>query len=383
MSKVDSLLAHELQLQRVATELLRKGLYPSLDAAYKAIRAILLEAETITSPTKLKATERAINKAVNEALEKGWSEYTKELTNIAIYDASYYAQLIGAGAVTLKVPGKRSIADYVQSALMSLNDSGLPKAGVWAKFVKDNIDSFTEQVNNIVVSGYTNNRTVKQVEKDIMLFAGHYQKRTDGKKIWIHGKGSIRAEALARTGLQHYAQSAREAMIEDNLDIIDREYPIVTFDNRLSDTCRNIAVQYPNGWPVGKSPVGRPPYHFSCRTSLIVGIKGAGDPRVGVKRPALGSGENYESGDRYRGRKSTAAGEFKPEQVNANIGFGTWLRRQDPVFVQDVLGKTRAELFLNGGLPLDRMSDAYGRQLTLAELMEREKAAFKRAGLSG
>jgi hypothetical protein len=202
-------------------------------------------------------------------------------------------------------------------------------------------------------------------------------------KQFSEGLARQQVEALARTGLQHYAQSAREAMIEDNLDIIDREYPVVAFDNRLSSTCRNIAVTYPNGWPVGKSPVGRPPFHFNCRTSLIVGIKGAVDPRIGVKRPALGSGENYESGDRYKGRKSTAAGEFKPEQVNANIGFGTWLKRQDEAFVVDVLGKKRAELFLKGGLPLDRMSNAYGRQLTLAELIDREKAAFTRAGLSG
>jgi len=391
MSKVDSLLAHELQLQRVATELLRKGLYPSLDAAYKAIRAILLEAETITSPTKLKATERAITKAVNEALEKGWSEYTKELTAIAIYDASYYAQLIGAGAVTLKVPGKRSIADYVQSALMSLSSGQVPKVGVWADFVRDNISGYAEQVNNLVKAGYVNNATVQQTARTIKQFS--------------EGLARHQVEALARTGLQHYAQSAREAMIEDNLDIIDREYPIVTFDNRLSSTCRGIAVEYPNGWEVNKSPVGRPPFHYQCRTTLIVGIKGAGDPRIGVKRPAIGSGDNYPKDGlakkkyrelpdgtfeeytdqvkpKYRGRRDSENGRFNVEQVNANIGFGTWLKRQDPVFVQDVLGKTRAELFLKGGLPLDRMSDAMGRQLTLAELIEREKAAFTRAGMA-
>jgi hypothetical protein len=368
MSQLNDLLRHELELQRVATQLIKQGIYPSLDEAYKAVRAILLNAETITSPTKLKATERAINKAINEALTKGWSNYTKELTGIAIYDASYYAQLIGgyAGA-TLKEPGKKAISDFIESALMSLTSGKSPKVGVWAEFVRDNVESYSAQVNNLVKAGYVNNATVGQMTTAIRQFN--------------QGLARQQAEALARTGLQHYSQQARNAMISDNLDIVAREYPVVTFDNRISSTCVSIGTKYANGWPVGKSPVGYPPYHYNCRTSIIAGLKGKGDPRDGLERPAIGSGENYESGDTYKGRRSSAKGEFDIERIEATTGFGTWLKRQDDAFVTDVLGKRRADLFLKGGLPIERLSDAYGRPLTLAELLERDRASFVKAGL--
>ena len=366
MSKVDSLLAHELQLQRVATELLRKGLYPSLDAAYKAIRAILLEAETITSPTKLRTVERAITKAVNEALEKGWSEYTKELEKIAIYDASWYAQLIGAGAVTMKVPGKRSIADYVQSALMSLSSGQIPKVGLWADFVRENISGYAEQVNNLVKAGYVNNATVQQTARTIKQFS--------------EGLAKQQAEILARTGLRHYSEQAREAMAQDNLDVIEKRYYLSVFDNRRTVTCASL---HSRTWDIDDDSYVRLPAHYGCRSVYLYLLKGQSQP--GGEMPALGSGENYpEDADRKpkdRGRASTKAGIFKPEQIKANSGVDSWLRKQDRAFVIDNLGATRAKLFLDGGLPINRMADAWGRPLKLEDLITKEREAFRKAGL--
>jgi hypothetical protein len=368
VSKIDDLLAHELQLQRVATQLINKGLYPSLEAAYKAIRLILLDSETITSPTKLRTVERAINKAVNEALEKGWSEYTKELTSIAVYDSSYYAQLIGGTAATLKVPGKRSIADYVQSALMSLSSGQVPRVGVWADFVQENISGYAAQVNNLVKAGYVNNATVQQTARTIKQFSD--------------GLARQQAEALARTGLRHYTEAAREAMAQDNLDIIEKRYYLSVFDNRRTVTCASL---HGRTWDINDDSYVRLPAHFGCRSVYLYLLKGQSQP--GGDMPAIGSGKNYpEDADKkpkYRGRASTKAGIFQPEQIKANSGVDSWLRKQDRAFVIDNLGAARAKLFLDGGLPINRMADAWGKPLTLAELMEREKAAFTRAGLSG
>ena len=104
-----------------------------------------------------------------------------------------------------------------------------------------------------------------------------------------------------------------------------------------------------------------------------------GDPRKGIDRAATGSGPEYERGDTYKGKKDVGA--FEIEQVPADMSFGAWLKMQDREFVIDSLGATRAKLFLDGKLPLDRMSDAYGRELTLAELRAKYADAFKRAGL--
>jgi hypothetical protein len=390
MSKIDDLLQHELGLQRVATQLINKGLYPSLEAAYKAIRLILLDSETITSPTKLRTVERAINKAVNEALEKGWGEYSKELTNIAVYDSSFYAQLIGGTAATLKVPGKRSIADYVQSALMSLSSGQVPKVGLWADFVQENISGYAAQVNNLVKAGYVNNATVQQTARTIKQFSD--------------GLARQQAETLARTGLRHYTEAARDAMAEDNADIIDARVYVATFDNRTTLGCASLHLKE---WKLSDDSYVRLPRHYNCRSVYIYRLKGQTQyDLLSTDRPAIGSGASYPKDGlakkkyrelpdgtfeeytdqvkpKYRGRRDSENGRFDVEQVKASTGFGTWLKRQDEAFVVDVLGKKRAELFLKGGLPLDRMSDGFGRQLTLAELIKREKAAFTRAGLSG
>jgi hypothetical protein len=109
-------------------------------------------------------------------------------------------------------------------------------------------------------------------------------------------------------------------------------------------------------------------------------------PEDGVTRKKLrrlpdGTYEEYDAqvNPKYRGKRDV--GKFKVEQVSSKTGFGSWLRDQDEAFVVDALGAKRAELFLKGGLPIDRMSDAFGRELTLSELAVKERAAFERAGL--
>lgn len=358
---INQLLQHELYLQRVATSLINKGLFKSLDDAVAAVRLILLDAETIQSPTKLNAVNRAIKKAIEEAMAPAWQQYTDELLELAVFDAEFYAELSGLPVV----PGVQQIDDFVQSALMSLSAGQVPKVGTWSDFVRENISGMTEQINNLVKAGYINGATVNQIARTVRQFGDGLSKQ--------------QAESLARTGTQHYSQSARRAMVNDNLDIVSREYPLVTFDNRTSKKCISINVQYPDGWSVNESPVGYPPYHFSCRTQIVYGLKGMGDPRKGIDRAATGSGPEYERGEKYKGKKDIGA--FEIEQVPADMSFGAWLKMQDREFVIDSLGATRAKLFLDGKLPLDRLSDAYGRELTLPELRAKYTDAFKRAGL--
>jgi hypothetical protein len=367
MSKIDDLLQHELGLQRIATQLLNKGIYPSLDEAYKAVRLILLDSESITSPTKLKAVERKINAAVTEALNKGWSEYTRELTGIAIYDSSYYANLIGAGAgVTLKEPGKKAISNFVEAALMSLSSGQRKDVGTWGEFVRKNVSGYTEQVNNLVKAGYINGATVGQMTRTI--------------KQYSDGLARQGAESLARTGLRHYSEAAREAMAQNNSDILEARVYFSVLDNRTTIGCGSLHLKE---WKFGDDSYVRLPRHFGCRAIYLYRVKGQTQAELlGGKRPSIGSGPEFERGDRYTGRRSTQRGEFKPEQVNSTIGFGTWLKRQNHEFVTDVLGARRADLFLKGGLPIERMSSAFGRELSLAELMRREKSAFTRSGLS-
>lgn len=365
MNQVTETLKHEVYLQRLATEMVNKKLFPSLDAAFKAIRLILLDAETITSPAKLNAVTREITKAVNEALTSGWDDVTKELEAVAVYDAGWNAAVLGAVADTkLSVPGKKSITDYVAKSLMSLTSGQTPKVGTWAEFVQDNVTGYAAQVNNLVKSGYVNGATVGQMTSAVRQFN--------------EGLGKQQAESLARTGVRHYTEGARDAMAQDNSDIIQSRIYVATFDNRTTVGCASLSGKE---YKLSDDSYVRVPRHFNCRSVYIFRLKG--QPLPDFDRPAVGSGPDYPEDakkmPKYKGKRDI--GKFNLEQVSSKTGFGSWLRDQDEAFVVDTLGAKRAKLFLDGGLPIDRMSDAFGRELTLDELMQRDKDAFRKAGL--
>lgn len=356
---INQLLRQELYLQRVATSLINKGLFKSLDDAVAAVRLILLDAETIQSPTKLNAVNRAIKQAIEEAMTPAWQQYTDELLELAVFDAEFYAELSGLPVV----PGAQQIDDFVQSALMSLSAGQVPKVGTWADFVRENVSGMTEQINNLVKAGYINGATVNQIARTVRQFGDGLSKQ--------------QADALARTGLAHYNQAARSALAKDNEDILQSRVFFAVFDNRTSLGCRSLHLRE---WPIDDDSYVRLPRHFNCRSQYLLKLKGqTTDELLSVKRAATGSGPEYERGDTYKGKKDIGA--FEIEQVPADMSFGAWLKMQDREFVIDSLGATRAKLFLDGKLPLDRMSDAYGRELTLAELRAKYAGAFKLAGL--
>lgn len=69
-------------------------------------------------------------------------------------------------------------------------------------------------------------------------------------------------------------------------------------------------------------------------------------------------------------------------QVPEDTDYEKFLRTKSRDFVSEVLGKSKAKLFLDGGLHLRDLVTAAGDELPLSVLRERERAAWKRAGLS-
>jgi len=365
MSLTADQLRHEAMLQRVATGLLKTNVYPSLADAYKSVREILLAQEEIKSAAQLNRITKAISKSVTEIYSAGWQEATKELQSLAVYESSYYSELIGKwNDVELATPGSRSIIDYVNAALMVLGEGERAKVGAWAEFVNTSVVEYIEQYNNLVKIGYTRGATVQQIARSL--------------KTFNDGLAKQQAEALARTGVMHYAQSAREAMAVDNRDIIDKRYFLAMLDNRTSLGCRSL---HGRTWQLEDDSYVRLPRHFRCRSSYVYLLEGQDKP-IGMA-PAIGSGADYPTDDdkkpTYKGRKDL--GTFKIEQVPADISPDTWLRQQSREFVIDSLGKTRAELFLDGGLKIESMTDTFGNPLTLEQLRERDSKAFAKIGI--
>ena len=371
---------HTLQVQRFATKLLNAEIYPSLSEAYRAARLILLDQEQITSISQLNKITREITKAVEAAQIPAWQAVTKELDGFAVYDSNYYANLISTTAgVALSVPADEKILSYINKSLMSLQSGNRVSAGLWGEFVKDSIGNVAETYNDAVKASFANNETIGQAVKRIKT-------ATDG--ILQHD-----AEALARTGVQHYAVRARQAMAKDNANVIEREVPIVTFDNRTSFRCLGIGSKYgKKGWPVGEAPQGYPPYHFNCRTTLGYLVKG--QKELEGNRAAVGGKKGEVAKDAFEGRKDRKRKPgkvkrrgrqddkfFDPGQVKATTQIDKWVRNQPIWFQESLLGKTRAELFRKGKMRLSKFTDATGEQLTIDELRAVDSKAFKMAGL--
>jgi SPP1 gp7 family putative phage head morphogenesis protein len=179
------------------------------------------------------------------------------------------------------------------------------------------------------------------------------------------------AESVTRTAVQHISNEARSMYFEANEDLIEEEMFVATLDGRTTAICRaNDGTIH----PVGEGP--QPPLHWNCR-SLRVAV--FNQTLIG-DRPAKAWLEKDMEGltkDEQRELKRRLTG-----RVPANTTYQQFLERQTADFQKEVLGVTKAELFRNGGLKLDKFVDMNsGREFTLEQLAKAEPAAFRRAGL--
>ena len=364
MSYVQDSDRHNLYLQRLASGLLRTQVFPTLEEAYKAARLILLDAGEIRNLRQLNSVLRKVDASTVKITAAGLDEVTKELQAIAIYEASYYAALVGGySGATLSVPGNKTITDFINQSLMSLTSGERVTAGLWGDFIGNQIASTGAIYNNAIKASFVNKESVSQAVTRMRQAT----------------QGLLRREyeTLTRTGLQHYAIQARRAMADDNKDILETEFPLVTFDNRISSTCMSISARYPKGWPLNDSPIGYPPYHFNCRTSIIYLLKGQRTPSG--TRSAVGGKDTETAAEafdrrqdrtdkkvRYRGKRDSEI--FDPGQVSASKTIGGWLKEQPIWFQNSTLGVKRAEAFRAGKLELKNIADIAGRPLTLDEL---------------
>ena len=353
----------EVYISRFASYLRNEYSTPNLEDAYKQARLILLEAEAILSRKQLNLLTAAVSTAIAESTNASWTRVTNELDELAALESSYYAKMFGdVNSVVLAVPLAADVIDSVTKSKLSL-DSG--QKGVWAKFTKENTDSVTKMFVEQIKTGYGESESIGQINKRLKAVSSGVLKN--------------QAEALIRTGVSHYAQESRKAMANANKDIIDREIPSVTFDNRISDTCMSLSARYPDGWILNKSPVGYPPYHFRCRTFItflikgqknLTGTKAALEGRKGRKAEGLFEGKKERlrtrSQVRYEGRKDSDI--FKAGQIKADKPFSRFLRTQPDWYIKDTLGEKRGQAFIDGKLDLSNLTDESLSPLTLAEI---------------
>ncbi len=201
------------------------------------------------------------------------------------------------------------------------------------------------------------------------------------------------AESIARTAVNHISNQSRREFLLENRAFFDSEQYVATLDSRTSPVCRSLDGRR---YGVGEGPI--PPVHINCRSLRVAVIDG----EVLGRRPFKASTERQlitefaeENGlgavrrrkDLPRGTKG-AFDSFARQRIRAltgtvpaKVNYGEFLTRQSAAFQNDVLGPTRARLFRQGNLTLDKFVDRTGREIPLDELAGRQRQAFIDAGL--
>lgn len=207
------------------------------------------------------------------------------------------------------------------------------------------------------------------------------------------------SDALVRSALGHISAEARDQTFQANShllrylewnSILDGRTTIqwcIPRDNKLY-TLDKKPVKHSFAWGAGPGRI-----HWRCRSTSVAVTKPSDRltldvdtplpdtrPFVAFRKPdnvdlpkpaARMSLDQYIKALRDAGYSRSEIARFKERflgRVPRDTDYGTFLRRQPRDFIEDVLGKQRAELFIDGKLKLNKFYNDNGRFLKLEEL---------------
>ena len=180
--------------------------------------------------------------------------------------------------------------------------------------------------------------------------------QTIARRVRDVGQVSRRsAETITRTAVNHISNAAQTDLAKSNPGLIKAYRWESVLDGRTSSICRsNDGRTFKPAEAQGKLPA-----HLNCRSRMA---------------PVTYADRAFQ---KIPGRERTSM----TGQVPADTNYNQWLTGQSAKFQNEVLGPTRAKLFRQGDLPLDKMVDRSGREYTLAELRSRNGELFDELGL--
>lgn len=377
---------HQLYVHRFTSQMINEYINTGLIDSYNSVRLLLADLDLRWTRREQAAIQKAVAKAIQATMSAAWANVMMQYELFAVAEAAFAANALATfNDVKPIETAQQKIIRYATESLMSMKDGDLSQVGTWGDFVQANTDAHVRTYDSIIRGAFAKGRIDTEKTPTIAQITKQLRDKTNGLL-------KTQAETLARTGIIHYASQANRAFAEDNKDIIEREVPLVTFDNRTSNICLHIGAQYgERGWLVGKSPIGYPSYHWSCRTVIVYltkgqkSLKGTRAAVGGVNSPEAQAryerrnaalqarreaGEKAASQVRYRGRKDT---EFKAGQIPANTKIDDWLIRQPVWFIESTLGKKMAKAFIDGQISLKDVADSNLRPMSYQALVEAGK----------
>lgn len=233
--------------------------------------------------------------------------------------------------LSVSLPSQSYMAALAEEALVL----GQPAAEFWARQENGLRQAFAREMRLGLQAGETIPQLMRRIRGGT---------RAGAPIPGIMSAARHQAVALARTSAASVGNSARFAVFESNLDVIQEYVHLSRLDGRTSQPC---ILRAGKRWdaatrePIGhKLPFQPPPIHMNCRSVLVVRVRG-GD---------LPTNQNGEA----------------------------WFKALSPG-EQDVLfGRSRAELYRSGDIDLRQLFDQTGRPVPLSALRADESNAADR-----
>lgn len=258
-----------------------------------------------------------------------------------------------AGAVPAVVqvhfPVAGVTAEQVYAAAMSRPFQGR-LLSEWAASLEQ---SRLTMLRNAVRAGFVEGQTTSEIIQKIR--GTRALRYADG----LLNKPRHELAVVVQTALSHTAQTARQAMVDANADLVKATRWVSTLDTRTSPQCRirdGLEYTADTHKPIGHSvPWGDGPgrLHFNCRSVSVPVLKSWRELGIPVDDMAPGTRASMDG------------------QVPAELTYAQWFAKQSAARQEEILGPARYKLLQSGKVTASEFYNDKGRWLSLAELEAR------------
>lgn len=383
---MEALIRHQIYLLRYSGTL-RNKITELLNASEQDIadKISAYRAKGLTTSVEFQRMQ-ALKAAVGKIRLNAWGE-VQEFFDDEMKALLYQEPIVMRGIVNTVLPVTVSTIMPSANLLKALVMDKPFEGRVMSKWVNtlaaDDIRRMEHAIQLGMVAGEPMDKIAKRVTGSAAL------KGSDGvTELTRH-----QVQAVTRTAVQHVANNARSVFFNQNKDLFKVEQFVATLDSRTTPVCR---AEDGKQYDIGTGPI--PPLHYACRSLRVavfnkefIGSRPANPTteRILVKeyvdKNNLGSISARD--DLPRGTKGSYD-EWARKRIRelvgpvpASINYQQFLTKQSRMFQEDVMGVTKAKLFRNGGLTLDKFVDRNGAELSLNKLAKQHADAFVAAGL--
>ena len=333
-----------------------------------------------TTPARQQARLKSLSRDVNESIREAYfgDGGNSEVLQGTLSEVGPFTQQGAAKAINSAIGGPVTRLGLNPTEMRVLTQDPVVLGNTtqehWTKQTVNLQQSFVREMRLGISQGETNDQLVNRVrgtrvkgQTEVVEIDGK-RRKVPVREGGIMNVSRREAEALVRSSTQTVSNTTLEETYKANSDIISGVAVLVTLDGSTTKICISLSGGRWNlitGDPLPDSVVqepypGAPPYHWSCRTIIAPITRSWDELARGAKGRVTRAVTNPAR------TRASMDGEVPGEMT-----YDGFLRRKEkvgPGFANSVLGKGRAELWRQGKIQLNQLTDENLRELSLAEL---------------